>query len=102
MSRAWLTDTTTTTTTAIVFIDSDGKERDGNSEFVYLLCMREVPRYLQARLCQSPASGRSTRFTDGEEDEETLVRLPPVPQFKFVQDNQVREMQRTIIFSLDH
>ena len=64
--------------------------------------MREVPRYLQARLCQSPASGRSTRFTDGEEDEEALVRLPPVPQFKFVQDNQVREMQRTIIFSLDH
>ena len=65
------------------------KEGDGNSELVYLVCMREVPRYLQSRLCKSPAPGRSTRFTDGEEDEETLVRLPPVPQFKFVQDNQV-------------
>ena len=59
-----------------------------NSEFVYLLCMREVPRYLQSTLCKSPGTVRNTRFSGREEDE--VVRLPGVPQFQFVQDNQVR------------
>ena len=58
-----------------------------NSEFVYLLCMREVPRYLQSTLCKSPGTVRNTRFSGREEDE--VVRLPGVPQFQFVQDNQV-------------
>ena len=63
-----------------------------NAEFVYMLCMREVPRYLQAHLCKSPAlnSGsnqRISRFSD-KNPSQTVI-LPPKPQFQFVQDNQV-------------
>ena len=50
--------------------------------------MREVPRYLQSTLCKSPVTVRNTRFSGREED--AVVRLPGVPQFQFVQDNQVR------------
>ena len=50
--------------------------------------MREVPRYLQSTLCKSPVTVRNTRFSGREED--AVVRLPGVPQFQFVQDNQVK------------
>lgn len=65
--------------------ESGSQQRDYNSELVYLLCTgeREVPRYLQSRLCQSTGTVRNTRFSGGDE-----VRLPTVPQFRFVQDNQ--------------
>lgn len=57
-----------------------------SSELLYLLCMREVPRYLQTRLCQSAPSGPQRRSQHSRD--QPPVRLPPKPQFKFVQDNQ--------------
>ena len=57
-----------------------------SSELLYLLCMREVPRYLQQRLCQAQTPGPQRRSQHSSE--QPLARLPPKPQFKFVQDNQ--------------
>ena len=65
-----------------------------SSELLYLLCMREVPRYLQTRLCRpaqaAPGPQRRSRHSDKETAQPVSVRLPPKPQFKFVQDNQAR------------
>lgn len=58
-----------------------------SSELLYLLCMREVPRYLQTRLCQSQAAPGPQRRSQHSRDQPP-ARLPPKPQFKFVQDNQ--------------
>ena len=63
--------------------------------------MREVPQYLQSHLCKSPTTAptmsshtnlnikeRISRFSDPHNGG-VSVRLPPKPQFQFVQDNQV-------------
>lgn len=69
--------------------DSEMMTSGLSSELLYLLCMREVPRYLQQRLCQSqPGPGPQRRSQHSRDQPQPLARLPPKPQFKFVQDNQ--------------
>lgn len=70
--------------------DSEMMTSGLSSELLYLLCMREVPRYLQQRLCQSQPGPGPQRRSQHSSDQ-PLARLPPKPQFKFVQDNQASE-----------
>lgn len=72
-----------------------------SSELLYLLCMREVPRYLQQRLCQAQTPGPQRRSQHSSD--QPLARLPPKPQFKFVQDNQASgDIRKWIVVTNTH